>query len=653
MPRRVNIAGLALNQTPLDWNGNQRRIEAALDESRSAGAHVVLFPELAITGYGCEDVFLAPATADRALETLLALAPTTHDLIAIVGLPLATPIGLLNTAAVLANGVLRGCCAKRVLAREGLHYEPRWFTPCPPGTVFDLRVGDRDVPVGDLVFTSNDVTIGIEICEDAWAATRPALTFPERGVNLVLNPSASHFAIDKIDDRVRLIEAGSEIAGAPYVYANLLGNEAGRAIYDGGVLAAMSGRITHRGPRLRFTSRCLSMVQLDLPSPPPSTDHGPAPGKVDLQWSWPDADPTATCAPSPWDGPPHRAPEELGRSIALALFDYLRKSRAQGYVISLSGGADSAAVACCCWLMVQLGVAELGGAGFRAALGHIALPETDDCAELTGALLTCVYQATRNSSEQTTRAARELAAALNARFHEVAIDAVVDTYVNLGEAAEGRSLEWETDDVTLQNIQARARGPFAWLLANLRGAVLLSTSNRSEASVGYATMDGDTCGGLCPIAGVDKATLRVWLSWLRDVGPNGIGPVPALGAILDQAPTAELRPPGAAQTDEEDLMPYPVLDHIERLAIGKRMTPLAVFQALDGVYPYDTDTLAHWIERFYRLWAANQWKRERFAPSFHVDDQSVDPKTWCRFPILSGGFARELAELADHVGGLT
>ena len=119
---------------------------------------------------------------------------------------------------------------------------------------------------------------------------------------------------------------------------------------------------------------------------------------------------------------------------------------------------------------------------------------------------------------------------------------MVDEYVRTVSTAIGRELTWEHDDVSLQNVQARARGPGIWLLANLRNALLLTTSNRSEAAVGYATMDGDTCGGLAPIAGIDKAYLLDWLKWMETIGPAGVGPLPALAAVTCLSPTAELRP---------------------------------------------------------------------------------------------------------------
>ena len=192
------------------------------------------------------------------------------------------------------------------------------------------------------------------------------------------------------------------------------------------------------------------------------------------------------------------------------------------------------------------------------------------------------------------------------------------------------------------------------MLANVKGALLLATSNRSEAAVGYATMDGDTCGGLSPIAGIDKAFLRHWLRWLETDGPIGVHPVPALSVVNGLIPTAELRPLETTQTDEADLMPYEVLDPIERAAIRDKQTPIEIFRQMRAQFPqFSIEQLHTWVERFFKLWCRNQWKRERYAPSFHLDDENLDPKTWCRFPILSGGFQRELTELSEYVASLT
>jgi NAD+ synthase (glutamine-hydrolysing) len=173
------------------------------------------------------------------------------------------------------------------------------------------------------------------------------------------------------------------------------------------------------------------------------------------------------------------------------------------------------------------------------------------------------------------------------------------------------------------------------MLANVNRAVLLTTSNRSEGDVGYATMDGDTSGSLAPIAGLSKVFILQWLRWAeKNLGQSG------LQHVNNLQPTAELRPLERNQTDEDDLMPYTVLAEIERHAIVERKSPPQVFQSMKD--NYDTELLKGWIRKFFRLWSANQWKRERIAPAFHLDDLNVDPRTWCRFPILSSGFAEEL-----------
>src|SRR5688572_17592015 len=176
--------------------------------------------------------------------------------------------------------------------------------------------------------------------------------------------------------------------------------------------------------------------------------------------------------------------------------------------------------------MVWRAVLALGLQGFRDKLGTPGALTDKDAAAMVGELLTTVYQASANSSKQTRAAAASVASALGARHIELDVQPLVDSYVAMIEKATGRTLDWEQDDLALQNIQARVRAPGAWMLANLRGALLLATSNRSEAALGYATMDGDTCGGISPIGGIDKAFLRHWLEWLETTGPDGLGALP-------------------------------------------------------------------------------------------------------------------------------
>ncbi|MFM1903508.1 MAG: Glutamine-dependent synthetase, partial [Planctomycetota bacterium] len=413
--------------------------------------------------------------------------------------------------------------------------------------------------------------------------------------------------------------------------------------------------------RFSFADHALMTAVLDLDALRPAQARlaggcsGPGDDLVVVDFAPPvvEAHPTPRDVRDAWERGGHIKEEEFARAVALGLYDYARKSRSRGYVVSASGGADSSAVACLIAIAVRLAAGELGVARAARRLG---LPEPvagDDAAirQLTAAAVTCVYQSTANSGPVTRAAACDLAAALGAVFHEFDVEPVVQAYEQIVAAAIGRPLSWESDDIARQNIQARARAPGVWMLANLTGGLLVSTSNRSEAAVGYATMDGDTAGGIAPIAGIDKAYLRRWLVWLERQGPEGLGSIPALAAVNAQQPTAELRPAAAGQTDESDLMPYDLLDAVERAAIRDRQSPLEVWRRVCGEFPgHEPRQLAVWVERFFTLWSRNQWKRERYAPSFQLDDENLDPKTWCRFPILSGGFARELADLRAAAG---
>lgn len=675
----INVGVACVNQTPLAWDENVAHLAAAVERARAAGVAVLCLPELAITGYGCEDAFFVDGVQDTAFAQLEALAPLTRGMVVGVGLPIFHEKALYNAAALLVDGAIAGFVAKQFLAGDGIHYEPRWFKAWPSGEVDVLErvAADGTVvqfPIGDLVFDVGGVRFGFEICEDAWVANRPGTDLALRGVDVIMNPSASHFAFDKFAVRQRFVTEGSRAFGVGYLYANLLGNEAGRIVYDGGGLIASGGELVARGTRLSFRELELTTAVIDIDgnrrdqarrgSHRPR--HDAEQQLVELPFQWSERMPAATVPSAPtWEDGGDVRNEEFSRAVALGLWDYLRKSRAQGYVVSLSGGADSAACAVLVATAIELALAELGAdevmrripqcTRLRDVVAAAGQRSGADVRAAVGALLACAYQPSENSGPVTRDAAQQIATAVGAEFHIIDIHSHVKAYVGSLEHALGRRLSWDHDDIALQNIQARARAPSIWMLANLRGAVLLTTSNRSEAAVGYATMDGDTAGGLAPLGGIDKSWLRTWLRWMETVGPHGLAPIPALAVINAQKPTAELRPPANAQTDEADLMPYDILEAVEDSAIRDKHTPVEVLQQLAPRYPHVAlAQLAAWIERFFRLWCQNQWKRERMAPSFHLDDRNVDPRSWCRFPILSGGFERELAALrayvADRVG---
>lgn len=609
----IKIGGATVNQIPFDWNNNTRNILEAIEEARRQQIRILCFPELCVTGYGCEDLFLSDWLAEHAWKEVLKIRAYTQDITICIGLPVRLEGVTYNGSCVISNGKIIGITFKQNLARDGVHYEPRWFDPWVPYRTVELTLGDEKVQAGDLIYEIEGVKFGFEICEDGWRKNyRPGYRLMERGVNLIMNPSASHFAMGKSTLREReVVLDGSVSFNCVYLFTNLLGNEAGKMIYDGDIIIAQKGKLLAVNKRLSFRNYTILACSVDFKNPEQS-----------------EVIPSADIKDKN---------EELTQAVALALYDYARKSKAKGFVLSLSGGADSSSCAVFVAEMVKRAVAELGWDIVNKALGI----EAHDLKEAVGKLLTCAYQGTINSSSQTFNAAKSLADSIGAEFHQWTIDEEVNSYSRKIENAIGRKLTWELDDVTLQNIQARSRSPIIWMLANVKRAVLLTTSNRSEGDVGYATMDGDTSGSLSPIAGLSKIFILQWLRWAeRNLNHTG------LNLVNNLQPTAELRPLERNQTDEDDLMPYAVLAEIEKWAILMRRSPLQVYEVMK--INHDPVMLKNWIKKFFRLWSANQWKRERLAPAFHLDDLNVDPRTWCRFPILSSGFTEELAKLDQY-----
>lgn len=610
----MKIAGATVNQTPLDWKNNIANILEAINTARSEQVKILCLPELCITAYGCEDLFLSEWLPVKAWEQLLVIRDHCKDITVAVGLPVRIDEVTYNGVCVISNCRIEGVVFKQNLARDGVHYEPRWFEAWPNGKTTTIERHGEVIPAGDIIFTIDGIRMGFEICEDAWRKNRPGYGLCQRGVDLILNPSASHFAMRKSQLREKdVVLTGADKFNCVYVFANLLGNEAGRMIYDGDILIAQRGKMLAVNDRLSFRNVNLLSCDVDFQNPEKS--------QYILSSDTKDEN------------------EELTKALTLGLFNYLKKSKAKGFVISLSGGADSAACAIMVAEMIRRAGNTLGWKTFCNETGLDPVLVDNNWRNAVNCLLTCAYQSTRNSSLQTLDAAQRLAASIGAAFHHWSVDEEVTSYTAKIESVTGRALNWELDNIALQNIQARARSPIIWMLANIRKSILITTSNRSEGDVGYATMDGDTSGSLAPIAGLSKTFILQWLKWAEHtLGYEG------LNAVRAMQPTAELCPADQHQTDENDLMPYVVLVEIEKHAIYNRQSPAQVFIAMQERYPDRSQLKAH-IRKFFRLWAANQWKRERLAPSFHLDDLNVDPRTWCRFPILSGGFEEELKAL--------
>lgn len=678
MPVSAHIAAATLNQTVGDWAGNARRIAEVLDAARTRGARLVVLPEMCIPGYSLGDRLLMRGTVDRSWKVLEDLLPMTRGMVALLGLPVRHRDVLYNVVAIVANGRIEALLPKENLATGDVQYENRWFSGWPRGQVETFRMPDgRDVPIGSMLFEADGIgRFGVEICEDGWKGNRPGSGYALAGATIVCNPSASWFTLGKHSVRRAMVEQISREDHVVYCYTSLLGCDATRIIFDGSLLLASDGKILHEGRRFVFDEEWEIIDQvLDLDSlqrtrmeegswrqQVESTQRGelgrmptvhrieghfgtsaPAPATPPY-WLDGTQPPTSVDPSLDWmveTGliPPFESTDlpylELELALALGLREYQQKCGIPGFTLALSGGRDSAM---CALLIARMFRYDKPGLQPEALRAHI------------GQRFTTAYMGTENSGDATRNAARTLAHELGTTHHDGNIQAAFDTHLAICEQMTGTALSWNepAHDIPLQNVQARLRGSLIWMIANLNRSLLIATSNKSEAAVGYATMDGDTSGGLSPISDVPKSMVSAWLAWAARF--HGLD---SLVDVIGIPATAELRPPDEGQTDEDDLMPFAILDQLIYHFVQRGQDPLEMFRTLWPTfaerYGHDPARFAAHIRKFVTLFCRAQWKRERFAISFRVTAFDLDPKTGFRFPPVQAPFTEELAELDLHV----
>ena len=606
----MKSAVATLNQTPLDWEGNSRRIIHTIREAKSNGVQLLILPELCVSGYGCQNHFLRKSVLDQTLQTVLDILPETSDIMISLGFPYNFHGKTYNATAWVRDGAILLIHCKTKLSSRFYH-EDSWFTPWNKYETNVCVIDGYDVMIGDysdmnILLPGNDSSTRIHqvIGEIDW--DNPDGYHTAHRTDVFVHSSASPFLFGKHEDRLGFIREMSKRHGCVYLFANHSGYDGGKYIFDGGATIAEGGEIT--ASTNRFSYQDFQIACSTEIVKPESIEKN----------------------------------EEFARSVSLGLFDAMRKTRSKGFVLSLSGGADSATIATLVAIMVRMASNELGMESFLETLNYInGISDCDTPKKLMSRLLLCLYQCTENSSSETQLAARGLAELIGADFHEISIDGILRQYSGLITPIMGRDLTWEKDDAALQNIQARVRGPAAWFLANLRGSLLLATGNRSEATVGYTTMDGDTCGGLAPIGGVDKAFIRNWLRWMETTGiainDQNRFKIEALELINELKPTAELRPKKFHQSDEDDLMPYSVLNRLEQLIIRDHQTESIAGAILENEFPqYDSNVIRQWVVRFESLWMRNQWKQFRYANAFYLDGESPAPEEWLKYPTFVG-----------------
>ncbi len=469
----MRLALAQINSTVGDLAGNRDRILSRLEEARAAGADLVVFPELAITGYPPEDLLLRPAFLEEAERAAREVAAHATGIVCLLGTPHHDDGRLWNTCVVCAEGEIQARYRKRLLPNYGVFDEKRYFEPGAETAVIELA-GTR---------------VGLTVCEDLWQPGPPATDNAAAGASLLVNLSASPFHVGKDREREAMFADRARATGCAVVFCNAVGGQ-DELVFDGhsSVLDAR-GTVVARAPGFE---EALLVVDLD--------GDGGVRGEV---------------APQLDDL------EQMRQALELGLRDYVVKNGFGDVVIGVSGGIDSA-------LTAALAAEALG-------------PER----------VHCVSMPSRFSSDGTRSDAESLAASLGTDFREIAIDGIVSS----AEAALRPSFGDRQRDTTEENIQARARGTLLMALSNKLGWLVVATGNKSELSVGYATLYGDLAGGFALLKDVFKTDVWRLARHLNERADREL--IPA--SIIERAPSAELAP---GQLDEDSLPPYLALDPV-------------------------------------------------------------------------------------------
>lgn len=638
--RLVRIGTAAVSVKVGDFAGNTARLCAAITEAKRRGVHLLVTPELGISGYSLEDrVFWADVTR-HSWAALMELAEACDGISVFVGLPVRIQSMMYNAAALIHDRRVLGLVLKKYLPTYSIFYEMRNWTPWSGG-VTEVH----GVPAGDLVFRLPFGMVSAEICEDLWAANSPARNRAALGAEIICNPSASPFTPRKNEERRRLILGAAASLKSVYAYANLLGCDNSRLVFDGGGLVATPDRIAAEGPLLSFEPWTLAdgVVDLDDVSRAraenttwriDAADESAGPAAAIIDATENSFHPAALRdfarqmpasfylaesgdAPRPGGNP---ALDELYAALALGLRDYFEKVGAfKRFLVALSGGRDSAL----CLLLAVHAAKHLSNSedakDWRAHVNAVYLPNE------------------AFSSSATQEAARALAEELGVPFDVVSIREEVEIALRVAATLAGG--EDKVLPLAKQNLQARVRGNMMLNWANNAGGLLLVTSNLSEAAVGYTTTGGDNEGGYSPINNIPKTLISQLLEYVAQ--RDGIR---ALEKILAIPPSAELAP---NQTDEGDLMPYVVLDDLLYLYAKHRMSLADCWRVVCLRHPaHDPEQLRRWTAEFGRRFAFNQWKRDQHPVSMKVMDLDLDPKTGFRFPVTQS-ITYELDELAE------
>lgn len=673
----TTLATCNLNQWALDFDGNLARIAESIRRAKALGARYRLGPELEICGYGCEDHFFEGDTLRHSWEALAELlrSDLTDGILCDIGMPVMHRNVRYNCRVFVLNRQIVLIRPKLTLAMDGNYREPRWFAPWQRLRTVEEHVlprmiealtGQSHAPFGDAALATRDGTLASETCEELFAPASPHIYLSLNGIEIIANGSGSHHELRKLDKRLDLIRSATSKSGGVYLYANQQGCDGGRLYFDGCACIAVNGEIVAQASQFSLQDVEVIAATVDLEEVRSyrgsivsrmvqGSQSEPVP-RIPVAFELTHRRADYSRAPDrPIAVRLHTPEEEIALGPACWLWDYLRRSGANGFFLPLSGGADSSAVATLVGSMCRLVVQTIaaGDAQVLADVRRIVGEPADgdyrpsDPRELAGRLFFTSYMAAEVSSAETRRRAARLAGEIGAQHSVIQIDGAVQALIAMFAALVGRTPRFrlhggsDAENLALQNIQARLRMVSAYLMAQLllwsRGRsgwlLVLGASNVDEGLRGYMTKYDAGSADINPIGSIGKADLRRFLRWATEA----LG-YETLREVVTAAPTAELEPSSAAyqQRDEDDMgMTYDELSRFGRLRKIERCGPLSMFEKL--VWEWDhlpPRVVADKVKRFFRYYSLNRHKMTVLTPAYHAESYSPDDNRFDLRPFL-------------------
>jgi NAD+ synthase (glutamine-hydrolysing) len=554
------------------------------------------------------------------MEKLLA-NEECQDILLDVGMPVMHQNNRFNCRIIALNGQILFIRPKMYLANDGNYREMRYFVPwMRPRHVeeYDLRgkmkniTGPHMIPIGDAVISTPDTCFGAETCEELFTPRAPHLDMSLNGVEVITNSSGSHHTLRKLNLRLSLILEATRKSGGVYLYANQMGCDGDRLMYDGSALIAVNGQLVAQGSQFSLKEVEVLTATVDLeevrshrfaPSRGLQSMQTPAYQRIETQFSLSSDELERNpflASDIPFEPRYHRPEEEIAMSAGCYLWDYLRRSGAAGYLVPLSGGIDSCSTAVLVFSMARLVMAAVkeGNEQVIADVKRICkysdeLPKTPQ--ELTNQVFHTVYMGmSKQSSKETRGRARELAEAIGSYHINLDIDDIYEAQRNLIVKHLNYEPKFKTqggtpaESICLQNIQARTRlvtaYEFAQMLPTARkrpgggGLLVLGSANVGEALRGYYTKYDCSSADINPIGSIDKDDLKRFIAYAKKEFEISV-----LQEFLDATPTAELEPIESdyVQSDEVDMgMSYAQLSVMGRLRKVHKLGPLGMFKRL-------------------------------------------------------------------------